>query len=229
MNSQNIIKTTAKASFYIQIITATLDILALNINLEEKDNVLKQLLKLELMVQFIEGGFYFWLINSFDNINNITKFRYHDWMFSTPTMLVSFVVYLIYLRNVEEKKDEILDFWQLINKHKNILIQIVILNELMLLFGYLSEIGKLSNVKAVILGFIPFYMMFRIIYDNFAKYTTNGMMLFKYFVGIWALYGIAALTTYNIKNTSYNILDLFAKNILGLYYAYVVWINKKNK
>ena len=111
--------------------------------------------------------------------------------------------------------------------NKNIIIQIVILNELMLLFGYLGEIGKISNVKAVILGFIPFYMMFKIIYDNFAKYTKNGMMLFKYFVGIWGLYGVAALTEYNIKNTSYNILDLFAKNILGLYYAYVVWINRK--
>ena len=227
MNSQNIIKTTAKASFYIQVITAMLDLLALNIKLEEKDNILKQLLTLELIVQLVEGGFYFWLINSVDNIDNITKFRYHDWMFSTPTMLISLVVYLIYLRNVEEKKDEILDFWKLMTQYKNIIIQIVILNELMLLFGYLSEIGKLTNIKAVILGFIPFYMMFRIIYDNFAKYTKNGMMLFKYFVGIWALYGIAALTEYNIKNTSYNILDLFAKNILGLYYAYVVWLNRK--
>jgi hypothetical protein len=227
MKSNNIIKTTAKASFYIQVITAILDILALNINLQEKDNILKQLLVLELAVQFIEGGFYYWLINSFDNVDNITKFRYHDWMFSTPTMLISLVVYLIYLRNVEEKNDIKLDFWELINEHKNIIIQIVILNELMLLFGYLGEIGKISNVKAVILGFIPFYMMFKIIYDNFAKYTKSGMMIFKYFVGIWALYGIAALTTYNIKNTSYNILDLFAKNILGLYYAYVVWINRK--
>jgi hypothetical protein len=227
MKSNNIIKTTAKASFYIQVITAILDILALNINLEEKDNILKQLLVLELAVQFIEGGFYYWLINSFDNIDNITKFRYHDWMISTPTMLISFVVYLIYLRNVEEKNDIKLDFWELINEHKNIIIQIVILNELMLLFGYLGEIGKISNVKAVILGFIPFYMMFKIIYDNFAKYTKSGMMIFKYFVGIWGLYGVAALTTYNIKNTSYNILDLFAKNILGLYYSYVVWINRK--
>jgi hypothetical protein len=227
MNSQNIIKTTAKASFYIQVITAVLDLLALNINLEEKDNILKQLLMLELVVQFIEGGFYVWLINSFDNIDNITKFRYHDWMFSTPTMLISLVVYLIYLRNVEEKNDIKLDFWELMNKHRNLIIQIVILNELMLLFGYLGEIGKISNVKGVILGFIPFYMMFRIIYDNFAKYTKNGMIIFKYFVGIWALYGVAALTEYNIKNTSYNILDLFAKNILGLYYSYVVWINRK--
>ena len=227
MKSQNIIKTTAKASFYIQVITAVLDLLALNINLEEKDNILKQLLMLELVVQFIEGGFYYWLINSLDNIDNITKFRYHDWMFSTPTMLISLVVYLIYLINVEEKNDIKLDLWDLLNKHKNIIIQIVILNELMLLFGYLGEIGKISNVKAVILGFIPFYMMFRIIYDNFAKYTKNGMMIFKYFVGIWALYGVAALTEYNIKNTSYNILDLFAKNILGLYYSYVVWINRK--
>ena len=227
MNSQNIIKKTAKASFYIQVITAVLDILALGINLEEKDNILKQLLMLEIIVQFIEGGFYYWLINSFDNVENITKFRYHDWMFSTPTMLISFVVYLIYLRNVEEKNDVKLDFWDLINKHKNIIIQIVILNELMLLFGYLGEIGKITNVKAVILGFIPFYMMFRIIYDNFAKYTKNGMKLFKYFVIVWGLYGVAALTEYNIKNTSYNILDLFAKNILGLYYSYVVWVNRK--
>ena len=70
-------------------------------------------------------------------------------------------------------------------------------------------------------------MVIIFIYDNFAKYTTEGLRLFKYFVVVWGLYGIAALTDYDIKNASYNILDLFSKNALGIYYSYIVFTKMK--
>ena len=221
------IKSTANASFAIQIITGILQLGGLTIELDEKDSILKELLFLEMIVQIIEGVFYAWLIKSFKNIKNITKFRYYDWAFSTPLMLISLIIYLIYLRREHEKTDEKLDLLNLIKKNREVLIKIVILNALMLLFGYLNEIGMLDTPSAVILGFIPFYMMFKLIYDNYAKYTPDGLRLFKYFVVVWGLYGIAALTNYNVKNTSYNILDLFSKNVLGIYYSYIVFTKMK--
>jgi bacteriorhodopsin len=40
------------------------------------------------------------------------------------------------------------------------------------------------------------------------------------------MYGIAALLPYNLKNSIYNILDLFAKNFFGLFLTYII-ITKK--
>jgi hypothetical protein len=221
------IQPTANVSFAIQIITGLMQLGGLTITLEEKDYILKQLLFLEMVVQIIEGIFYAWLIKSFNDIENITKFRYYDWFFSTPLMLISLIIYLIYARRENEKTEEKLDLFNLIKQNKKILIQILVLNALMLLFGYLNEIGILDKTTAVILGFIPFFIMFKLIYDNFAKYSPEGLRLFKYFVVVWGLYGIAALTYYDIKNASYNILDLFSKNALGIYYSYIVFTKMK--
>jgi len=38
----------------------------------------------------------------------------------------------------------------------------------------------------------------------------------------WSLYGIVGLLPYYIKNTIYNILDLFSKNFFGLLLSYLI-------
>jgi len=96
----------------------------------------------------------------------------------------------------------------------------------MLLFGYLVEIGTLSTNIGVSLGFIPFFMMFYLIYENYAKFTDIGLTTFYYFSFIWGLYGIAAFTSYRIKNISYNILDLFSKNFFGIFLAFILYQNR---
>jgi bacteriorhodopsin len=55
------------------------------------------------------------------------------------------------------------------------------------------------------------------------------MLLFKYFISIWFLYGIASFMNYNIKNVSFNILDLFSKNFFGIYLFYIVYNKKISK
>jgi len=233
--SNKIINITAKASFFIQIVTGAIDIYVLRYDLDEKNNILRQLLILELIVQIVEGTFYFWLINSFDKIKNITSYRYYDWAISTPTMLLTLIVYLIYLKNIEESKSDpnsnsnsvVLDLFQIVEDNKKIIIQILLLNELMLYFGYLGETNKLTSKQSFILGIIPFLIYYKMIYDNFAKYTEVGKKIYNYFFFVWLLYGFASLGTYEIKNTIYNILDLFAKNFFGLYLSYLIYKNKK--
>lgn len=80
-NSTNIIKQTANASLIVQIITAIIDLFVLKYDLKEEDQILKELLIAELVVQIIEGGFYVWLVNSFDKVKNVTLYRYYDWAF----------------------------------------------------------------------------------------------------------------------------------------------------
>ena len=58
-------------------------------------DVLIELVWLGLLVQLIEGTFYTWLASFINTVENITQYRYYDWFFSTPTMLIIFVVYLI--------------------------------------------------------------------------------------------------------------------------------------
>jgi bacteriorhodopsin len=41
----------------------------------------------------------------------------------------------------------------------------------------------------------------------------------------WSLYGIVAMLPYTLKNTIYNVLDLFAKNFFGLFLSYLIVSN----
>ena len=216
----DIIHTTGFASFIIQIITTIIDTIALSIPTPPVLYDIKVLLWIEYIVNFIEGTFYFWMITNFNHIKNITLFRYYDWIITTPTMLFTYSMYLLIIEKIEKNKEHTL--LDLINNEKYILIIIILLNCLMLFFGYIGELGILSATVSTLLGFIPFVIMFYIIYENYAKYTSVGITTFIYFVSVWGLYGVAALMNYEIKNIMYNILDLFAKNFFALFLAYLL-------
>ena len=207
-------------SFIIQLITIIIDTYALNLPINPKLYGIKVLLWIEYIVNFIEFIFYSWMLNNFSIINNITKYRYYDWVITTPVMLFTYSMYLLIIRKIEENKQY--NLFNLIDNEKYKLITIILLNWTMLFFGYISELGMMNAKISTFLGFIPFIIMFYIIYENYAKYSSLGINTFIYFVSVWGLYGIAALMNYNIKNIMYNILDLFAKNFFALFLAYVL-------
>ena len=206
-------------SIIIQILTGVFDIFALTIKVPLAATIIKQLLTLELLVQAIEGTFYFWLLYNFNTITNVTPKRYIDWVITTPTMLVTLIIYLIYLNN---KATSNLEFFQVFNENFNTIIHILILNWLMLLFGYLGESKIISTLLGVFLGFIPFLIYYYLIFINYVNFDNSGWKLFFYFFFFWSLYGVAAIFPYYIKNTFYNILDLFAKNFFGIFLAYII-------
>ena len=216
----DLIYTTGVASFIIQIIITIVDTYALSIPIPPSLDVIKKLLWVEYVVNFIEGTFYIWMISNFSTIKNITITRYYDWVITTPTMLFTYSMYLLHTKNLEENKNH--DLLKLINDEKYTLLIIILLNWTMLFFGYISELGKMSVKLSTFLGFIPFTIMFYIIYEKYSKYSPIGVSTFYYFVFIWGLYGVAALMRYEVKNIMYNILDLFAKNFFGLFLAYVL-------
>ena len=216
----DLIYTTGVASFIIQIITTILDTYALSIPVPPSLMVIKNLLIIEYIVNFIEGIFYVWMIYNFSKIKNITIHRYYDWAISTPLMLFTYSLYLLHTKNLEENKNH--ELFKLINDEKYVLITIVLLDLLMLFFGYIGELGKINIILSTFLGFIPFTIMFYIIYENYSKYSYVGLTTFYYFASIWGLYGLAALMSYQVKNIMYNILDLFAKNFFALFLAYVL-------
>jgi bacteriorhodopsin len=223
---KNLIYTSGVWSIVIQIITFLIGLVALFVKTPISLLVVKQLLWVETIVQLIEFIFYIWMVKNFSKIKNITKYRYYDWVLSTPLMLYVYIMYLEFMKNKENVNGIQKNLLDLTKDNLTVIIVVLLLNALMLMFGYLAEIKKMSFNLAAVLGFIPFIIMFYMIYVNYAQYTKLGASTFWFFSGIWALYGIASVMSYKIKNISYNILDLFAKNFFGLYLAYILFYNK---
>lgn len=219
MDVKNLFFITLIISILIQIITGVIEIGALFIKVPATHLLIRQLLILEVIVQIIEGMFYVWLAYNFTKIINITPKRYIDWAITTPTMLITLILYLIYLNNKKNK----LDFFKILKENLYIIIPILLLNWLMLLFGYLGEMKIIPVLLGVFLGFIPFLIYYYMIYVNYVQPNTNGYLLFFYFFIFWSLYGIVAILPYYIKNSFYNILDLFAKNFFGLFLSYIIY------
>ena len=222
MDIKDVFFTTLIISIIIQIITGGIEIGALFIKVPTTHLLIRQLLILEVVVQIIEGMFYFWLAYNFTKVLNITPKRYIDWVITTPSMLITLMIYLIYLSKREDNKTNELDFFTLLKDNANIVIPVVVLNWLMLLFGYLGEMRIIPVLLGVFLGFIPFLLYYYIIYVNYVNQNTNGYLLFWYFFFFWSLYGVVAVLPYYIKNAFYNILDLFSKNFFGLFLSYII-------
>lgn len=223
---------TGFASLIVQISTVIFDIYVLSLKQDPSLSIVRNLLIIEILVQLIEGTFYIWLVFNISKYSNITPIRYYDWIITTPTMLLTYCLYLVYIRDRQEiaagekEPDDSESFYKLLMSNLPTLIPIFILNALMLMFGYLAEIGKISYNMGAILGFVPFFAFFYMIYENYAKYTNIGRMTFWIFSGIWGLYGVASILSYKWKNVFYNILDLFSKNFFGIFLAYILYTNQ---
>ena len=214
-------------SIIVQFVVGLLEVGTLLIKVPPAQNIIRQLLVLEVIVQVVEGLFYVWLVYNISKVTNITPKRYVDWLITTPTMLITLIVYLIYLRHKEKNEDTSrLELVNTLYKNSTVISYVIFLNWLMLLFGYLGETKVINTFFSVILGFVPFFIYYYMIYVNYAVESKTGLAIFWYFVFFWSLYGVAATLPYNIKNSMYNILDLFAKNFFGLFLSYII-ITKK--
>jgi hypothetical protein len=214
------------ASIVIQVITGIVEVISLFIRVPLKFLFLKQMMFLEVFVQFIEGLFYtYWLYN-FKSILNITPKRYFDWVITTPTMLINLIFYLIFLQHKDNNTSDKLNFLELFNTEFYTIVTVLLLNWTMLLFGYLGEVSVIPVLLGVSLGFIPFLIYYYIIYKKYAVLSDDGLKIFFYFLFFWSFYGIVAVLPYKIKNMCYNILDLFSKNFFGLFLSYLIFTNK---
>lgn len=211
------------ASIVIQLITGLIEFGSLFFKVPLEYTFLKQMMMMELFVQLIEGSFYVYWLYHFKTISNITPKRYFDWVITTPTMLINLIFYLLFLKY---KDTETLDFFDLFKQEWNTISIVLVLNWLMLLFGYLGETSVIPAL-GVFLGFIPFLIYYYIIYEKYALLSNDGLTLFFYFLFFWVLYGLVAVFPYKLKNICYNILDLFAKNFFGIFLTYLLFMNSQ--
>ena len=217
------ISTSIKFSFTITYIllltTATITFIEA---IRTKNPTVRHVLNLETCISIIAGYFYSIFTskiaeyekNSEINWKEIIEMRYIDWSITTPLMLLALCVVL----SSEIK----------LSVHLPIISVVILLNYAMLYAGYLGETQVLDRMTANIAGFIPFFAMFGLIYWKYVmpKYNlTNRTLFYLYFV-IWSLYGIVYLFEEESKNIIINILDLFAKCLVGLglwvYYVHII-------
>jgi len=191
---------------------------------------LKYILSIETGVTIIASIAYVFLTKSYSTHQNfdLTFYRYLDWFATTPLLLLSLIIYLSYLKNKNENAKTIEtedDTFNIILKDKKILL-IILLNLLMLVFGYMGETKFINYILANILGFIPFILMLYIICKNYChKSNINVFIIFSI---VWTMYGVVYFFGNNNKNICYNILDIISKVGLGILIWYKVIQYKLN-
>lgn len=242
---------TVKASIIVQIVTGIITLGAVFFKLAPKDMILHDIVLMETIVQFIELAFYifisYYLVKI--SVSGVTPLRYFDWVFTTPTMLLSTIMFFDY-KNKQQSKEAMatindtlhenenkekekessntVRLFDFVKDNKAITLRIFAYNFLMLMFGYLGEIGKINLYIANAIGFIFFGLTFYTIWNTYVKGSTVTInhQLFNFMFVVWALYGVAALMSPILKNIGYNFLDIIAKNFYGLFIFYQMYLTR---
>jgi len=202
--STSALKTSFTVTFVGLIVSAILDLIE---SIRTTLPHVRHILSLEACVAIIAAYFYSIFMNrieAFGPINwpEITKYRYLDWAFTTPMMLLGLC---LFLAHHSKTTVSIIAY-----------LGIVLLDYFMLYFGYLGETKQLDRTTADIIGFLGYIGIFVIIFKNFVKNNKINYIVFSAYAIIWAMYGfVYFLDEYN-KNLITNWLDLIAKSLIGI-------------
>jgi bacteriorhodopsin len=210
-----------RISVGVQFLTGIAGFYGLSLPVPREDAILKDVLGLEMIVQVIEFVFYLGFLSVF-NIATLTQSRYFDWFISTPVMLFTTSLFFVY-ENAKAAGTRTPESWRtFLAANVPQIAAIVVLNFLMLLFGYLAEIGVMNRMAAFWLGTLALIGSFSVIYINYVD-SELTQILFTFLSIIWMSYGFAFLQGPVIKNLSYTVLDIVAKNFFGVYLTWKIW------
>ena len=186
--------------------------------LRTADPHIRHIMNLESSISLVAGIVYsvfVTLSNDPDNfdLRTITRVRYMDWTVTTPLLLLTLMLFFCSMNNKQI--------------HVGVLLIVIVLDLVMLAFGYMAEMGKISKMTGWAVGTAAFFGMLVPIYMNFVVPSDmEQMVVFGLFTAIWFMYGVAFLLDETKKNLMYNVLDVTAKGLFGfflwLYYTKLV-------
>lgn len=203
---------TARISLVVQVLTgvATLAGFAIPVTSEQYDvSDIYILLAIESGAQLIELVYYSVAVCRFGGAIT-TWTRYIDWYFSTPAMLISTAMFFAHRR-----REDLLSVVD-IRVAPNMYLAIA-LNALMLSFGLVAELRLLPRLLSVVLGTAAFTASFSFLGRYVDDADLISVVLFFSMLGVWLLYGVAAVLPYAPKNVMYNLLDVLSKNFYGVF------------
>jgi bacteriorhodopsin len=216
----NSIKFSFTVSYILLLTTATITFIEA---LRTKTPYVRHILNLETAISVVAGYFYSIFVDkiakSEEKMVNmdwaeITQTRYVDWAITTPMMLLALCLVLS-----SNSKTVIRLFT---------FLTIIGLNYIMLYLGYLGEMKQIDRLTADATGFIAFFAMFYIIFNQYVlpKFSKDNYFLYFAYLGIWSIYGVVYMFNEEYKNIAMNYLDLTAKCLIGLglwvYYTKIV-------
>jgi bacteriorhodopsin len=221
---RNLLVNSLYFSLFIQVLSTAIGFFGLTLKVDPADQILITAVGLETIVSSIQLTFYLWYTYHFKEVVEATFYRYHDWMITTPIMLLTTILYFDYNNKPDEKKT-LQSFW---DEHQKDILIIFAFNAMMLFFGYLYEIGSLDLFTSNSMGFVGLIGSFFIIYNSFVSNNLSANLpLFIAMSGIWGSYGLAATLSPGWKNLSYNLIDTLSKNFYGIYLTYVAYQKSK--
>ena len=213
-NLQDPVYLTFYAAFLFLSGTTLITLLAALSAYGEDQVYLRQALVSETAVNIIASvTYYYFMVYLYADkltLENVTPIRYLDWAFTTPLLIVSFVLFTGYSATPGQK----IKFTPL--------IYIIGLNLGMLWFGYLGETGKMNFWLALLIGFAFYAVLMYYLWDEYVKDSSDSdKALYAVFVLIWGLYGVSYLLPLRSKNIAYNVLDLTSKAGFGV----LIWLS----
>ena len=200
-----------KYSFYITyaflLTTATITFIEA---MRNKDTRIRNVLNLETCISIVAAFFYGMFMKKMNepkiDYKSINVNRYVDWSITTPIML--WVLLLAFNYN-SKKKITVTNF-----------LIILVLNYGMLGSGFLGETNKINKAIGNAVGFAFFIGLYYFIYYNYIrkyKIFDNKLLYWAFFI-FWSLYGVAYWLEEKEKNVMYNVLDLFSKCFVGIFF-----------
>jgi bacteriorhodopsin len=186
-----------------------------------KDAKIRHIMNLETVISIVAAYFYKQFMDKLnitqelgsDSSNSkkkdyasINVTRYMDWAITTPVMLWALCLVLGYNNGV--------------SLNGSFFLLILVLNYAMLGAGYLGETKQMNKRRSTILGFVFFFALYAAIYMKYLHVNNvfDNQIIFWAFVVFWTGYGILHEKDDETKNIGYNILDLFSKCFVGIFF-----------
>ena len=160
--------------------------------------VRKPILFLEVVITAI-SSFSYSLFLKIKDLQKISIFRYYEWAFTTPLMLIALALF----SNITSLL---------------FMFTVVLLNLVMRGFGYLGETKRISKVLATGLGFTPLLLIFYMFFKATVFDPVHYLIFLLYFV-VWSAYGVAYLFRESLKNKCMNVFDAVAKGVVAVIFA----------
>lgn len=197
---------------------------------------LMTILLLELIVQVVELCWYTGIgaLYLFGRFDISIGARYIDWIITTPIMLTSVLLFVLW--DADKECDNVLGH----SSRVVALVIIIVMDLVMLLIGfaYETKVGFLMRFYDMLvcniwpnaglyLGFIPFLGAFIPIFVAIGSaFTVWGLVSTLVTFVTWSLYGVVAILGSDMgngpiwdeamRNSGYNLLDIFSKNVVGI-------------
>ena len=204
---ERLVRNTFYITYAFLITTATITFIEA---MRTNDSKIRHILNLETVISIVAGYFYTVFMKKIENkeidYKEINLTRYVDWAITTPVMLL--VLCLVFVYN---NKTKLTAGFYLI---------VLILNYVMLGFGYMGENKIISKKMGWLIGSLAFIVLYGLLYVTFihGQNIFDNKIIFWAFLIFWAGYGLSYNLDEETKNISYNILDLFSKCFVGIFF-----------